>query len=430
MTMKRIGILGLVTVMLLASVNVDAEGLGTDTQEVTTSGNSFWKDWFVQAGLDMSLQNPYGYNWSGVFPNGKSFGVDVALGKWFTPVIGYRGKLNWENGIGLFRNDHANWLAPFNQPGVNMDKGGYWALYADMLWNVHNLFGAYKKDRQWNASVYPRMGVVYNCGIKKGAALLGVGWLNTFRLNDKWSLYLDMAYQMCGSGFVGKEVEGTGTGSNSNGYLDINIGVQMDLGKKDDGRGLTDDGKGFWEDCFLQAALDMNLMNPYGCNFSEVFPKGKTFGIDVAAGKQFTPEFAVRARLNWENGLLKNDHLEWVPPVDNPEDNYKGGGFLVLSLDAMLNLTNVVNPQYVDNKWHTQVFLRAGLINQRKIGSASPLLGSGLEQTYRLNDRLSLFADMGYQVTTSESSAGLTGMNVAAGTNGFIDIDLGVKIDL
>lgn len=84
----------------------------------------------------------------------------------------------------------------------------------------------------------------------------------------------------------------------------------------------------------------------------------------------------------------------------------------------------------MDNKWHTQVFLRAGLINQRKIGSASPLLGGGLEQTYRLNDRLSLFADMGYQVTTSESSAGLTGMNVAAGTNGFIDIDLGVKIDL
>ena len=67
MTMKRIGILGLVTVMLLASTNVDAEGLGTDTQEVTTSGNSFWKNWFVQAGLDMSLQNPYGYNWSGVF---------------------------------------------------------------------------------------------------------------------------------------------------------------------------------------------------------------------------------------------------------------------------------------------------------------------------------------------------------------------------
>ena len=58
--MKRFGIFGLVTVMLLASVNVDAEGLGTDTQEVTTSGNPFWKNWFVQAGLDMSLQKIYG----------------------------------------------------------------------------------------------------------------------------------------------------------------------------------------------------------------------------------------------------------------------------------------------------------------------------------------------------------------------------------
>ena len=31
-------------------------------------------------GLDMSLQNPYGHDFfGGVFPNGKTFGVDVTL---------------------------------------------------------------------------------------------------------------------------------------------------------------------------------------------------------------------------------------------------------------------------------------------------------------------------------------------------------------
>lgn len=295
-----------------------------------------------------------------------------------------------------------------------------------MLLNVQNLFGHYQSERFWNMSVYPRMGLVYNCGVKKGAALLGAGILNTFRLNDKWSLYFDVAYQMCGSGFVGKEVKSTGTGSNSNGYLDFNIGVQLDLGR----HGFPQKQDSFWDHWFLQAALDMNLMNPYGCNFGDVFPKGKTFGIDVAAGKQFSPEFAARVRVNWENGLIKNGHLEWVPPVDSPEDNYKGGGFFVFSLDAMLNLTNTICPQKVNNKWHTLVFLRTGLINQLKIGSASPLLGAGLEQTYRLNDRWSLYADMGYQITTSESSAGSTGMNVASGTNGFIDVDFGVRIDI
>ena len=78
--------------------------------------SDFWNNWYLQTGLDMSLQNPYGYSFSDVFPNGKTFGVDVALGKWFTPEVGVRAKVNWENGIGLFRNDHANWLAPFYKP--------------------------------------------------------------------------------------------------------------------------------------------------------------------------------------------------------------------------------------------------------------------------------------------------------------------------
>ena len=33
-----------------------------------------------------------------------------------------------------------------------------------------------------------------------------------------------------------------------------------------------------WQNWFVQAGLDMSLQNPYQCNFSEVSPKGKTFG--------------------------------------------------------------------------------------------------------------------------------------------------------
>ena len=86
--------------------------------------NSFWSNWYVQAGLDMSLQNPYGHDFMGeVFPNGKSFGLNVAMGKWVTPVLGLRGRMNWENGIKLLKNGHDNWLAPFYEPGKNMEKG-------------------------------------------------------------------------------------------------------------------------------------------------------------------------------------------------------------------------------------------------------------------------------------------------------------------
>ena len=443
---------------------------GEEPRTVRTNG--FWQDWFVQAGLDMTLQNPYGYDFSKVFPNGKTFGLDVAAGKWFSHQVGYRVKFNWENRLPLLKNDHANWLAPFDQPGVNRDKGGYIALYADALMNLHNLFGAYRADRTWNASLYPRIGVNYNFGVSKGALLAGVGVLNTYRLSDRWSLYGDIAYIMTGSGFVGSEkVEGTGTGSNSNGYLTIGIGAQVALGKmkraeneksyapvqtaqqgqsplceitnalvqttptppnsggEDESAGVLTNG--IWDNWFVQVGLDMSLMNPYGCNFSKVIPKGMTFGLNGALGKWFMPEFALRARVQWENGLIPNNGVEWLPPADDPKQNYKKGGLATIAFDAMLNLTNVAAGYDPERKWHTTGYVRAGIITQFVTGSASPLAGAGLEETYRLNDRLSLFGALGYQVSTSEGMGySGTGMDVAAGSNGFFDIDFGIRYDL
>ena len=472
---------------LLVSFGIRAQGVfeaGEEPRTVRTNG--FWQDWFVQAGLDMTLQNPYGYDFSKVFPNGKTFGLDVAAGKWFSHQVGYRVKFNWENRLPLLKNDHANWLAPFDQPGVNRDKGGYIALYADALMNLHNLFGAYRADRTWNASLYPRIGVNYNFGVSKGALLAGVGVLNTYRLSDRWSLYGDIAYIMTGSGFVGSEkVEGTGTGSNSNGYLTIGIGAQVALGKthspvqtaqqgqsplceitnalvqttptppNSGGEDLAENEKsyapvqttptppnlggesagvltnGIWDNWFVQVGLDMSLMNPYGCNFSKVIPKGMTFGLNGALGKWFTPEFALRARVQWENGLIPNNGVEWLPPADDPKQNYKKGGLATIAFDAMLNLTNVAAGYNPERKWHTTGYVRAGIITQFVVGSASPLAGAGLEETYRLNDRLSLFGALGYQVSTSEGLGyGMTGMDVAAGSNGFFDIDFGIRYDL
>ena len=432
---------------------VDAEKMsgGTATENVVVA-DGFWRNWFVQMGLDMTLQNPYGYDFSKVFPNGKSFGLDLAVGKWFSHQVGVRGKFNWENKMPLLENKHANWLAPFDQPGVNREKGGYIALYGDVLFNLHNLFGTYRADRTWNLSLYPRIGVNYNFGVKKGALNAGIGLLNTYRINDRWSVYGDIAYIMTGSGFVGKEkVKGTGTGSNSNGYLTIGIGAQVELGKiNKEGRYAQNHSKsdtklnknqgseeggvltnGIWDNWFVQVGMDMSLMNPYGCNFSKVIPKGMVFGLNGAMGKWFTPEFGLKARVQWDNGLIPNNGVEWLPPVEDPKQNYKKGGLAAVSLDAMLNLTNVIAGYNPERKWETSAYLRAGIITQFVEGSGSPLGGLGLEETYRLNDRLSLFGAVGYQVTTSEGLGySTTGVDVAAGTNGFFDIDFGIRYDL
>lgn len=412
---------------------------GKATENVVVA-DGFWRNWFVQVGLDMTLQNPYGYDFSKVFPNGKTFGLDVAVGKWFSHQVGVRGKFNWENKLPLLENGHANWLAPFDQPGVNRDKGGYIALYGDVMLNMHNFFAEYRQERFWNLMAYPRVGVNYNFGVSKGSLCAGVGLLNLFRVNKRLSLYGDLAYVMTGGGFVGEnESGGTGTGSNSNGYLTIGVGAQIELGKLNtttitttnhaNMRGVLTNG--IWDNWFVQAGLDMSLMNPYGCNFSKVIPKGMTFGVNAALGKWFTPEFALRARFQWDNGLIPNNGLEWVAPKDDPKENYKKGGLATMALDAMLNLTNVISGYGPDRKWHTTAFARAGLISQFVEGSASPLMGVGLEETYRLDDKFSLFGALGYQVSTSEGMGyGNTGMLNTAGSNGFFDIDFGVRLDL
>lgn len=421
----------ILALFLSASMCTQAQHFESYTEGRTVVTNSFWSDCFVQAGLDMTLQNPYGYSFRDVFPNGKSFGMEVAVGKWFAPAIGLRGKFNWENALPLLKNDKANWLAPFYHPGVNRDRGGYVAAYGDVLLNVHGLLLPYRDERAWELSVYPRVGLNYNFGVSKGSLAVGIGVLNTYRLSPRWSLYADVAYMMSGSGFVGSEnIKPTGTGSNSNGYLTVGIGAQFNVTRSHTTERSVET-RSFWNNWFAQLAPDMTLMNPYGHNFfGHALSRGRTHGITAGLGKWFTPEIALRGRVQWDNGLIENSRLQWVPPVDDPSQNFDGHGFIVLSLDALLNLTNIFAGYQPDKLWHTSVYGRAGLMRHFKIGSYSPVLGIGVEQSYRLSDRWSLYGSAGYQVTTSEGSYGLTGMSVSTGSNGFFDFELGVSVDI
>ena len=215
--------------MMASTMTMYAQAMAKGEEKYEVAVADLWDNWYVQVGLDMSLQNPCGYNFARVFPNGKTFGVNAAVGRWFTPGLGLRGKVNWENGIPLFENGHANWLAPFDQPGVHMDRGGNLTLLGDVQFDIHNLFWGYDAERKWHLQLFPRAGVGYNFGVSKGTPILGFGIGNTYRLNTRWELYGDVAYQMTSSGFIPAD---TGTGANSNGYFEIQVGVQLNLGER------------------------------------------------------------------------------------------------------------------------------------------------------------------------------------------------------
>ena len=228
--MKKIFLTSLLTIFVFCASNAqETDGKAVNDPVVT---NSFWSNWYLQAGLDMTLLNPYGHNFSQVFPKGKTFGFAFAAGKWFSPEISLRGRLKWENGFPLFENGHLEWLAPAGANGKNMDDGGFVAAYVDVLLNLHNVILDYDDSRKWNMLVFPRAGFISNLSLKSSSPMVGVGIGSTYRLNERLSLYADVAYQVMTSEFFGDvAVTGMTVATGSNGYFDFHIGVQWDLGK-------------------------------------------------------------------------------------------------------------------------------------------------------------------------------------------------------
>ena len=191
--------------------------------------NHFWDNWFVQAGLGMSLINPYNTNFKYVFPNGSTYGLNVGFGKWFTPEAGVRGGMNWQNGIIV--NHHASYLDPNPEFDGDPNKHGFISLYADMFFNLNNIFGRYDENRKWNAIVFPRFGLAQNFPSSYSECpILGIGTEQTFTLNNRLKLYADFSYQVTTGGFLDGKFGGD-TGLSHNGWFDINVGVQYELGQ-------------------------------------------------------------------------------------------------------------------------------------------------------------------------------------------------------
>lgn len=436
--MKRL----ILTLFFALALAMYVSAQATDNAVLTTPLN---RNWYVQTGIDISLQKPYSYEFSDAFKEGASWGLNVALGRWFTPEIGLRVRLNWENGIPLFGWNKANWIAPFYEPGKNMKRGGYLVGSGDVQFDVHNIFFGYSPDRCWNMQVFPRVGIAYNFGVSKGSPLIGVGIGNTFRVGKKKNtiLFADIIYNAVSSGFTGHETTNTGTGSGHNAFVDIDFGVQFNLGDETGfhkaSNVYADEEevevcRSLWSNWFVQAGLDMTLQFPYDHDYSDVFSKGRSFGLNAAVGKWFSPQIAVRLKANWENGfpLFRNKKLEWIACGESGKSNMDQGGYLAGDLDVMLSVHNLFWAYRPERKWNAIVFARAGLATNLAIGSGSPLVGCGFGITRRLTDRLSIYGDMAYQMITSEFFEGvaMTGMSVSTGHNAFMDFNVGVQWDL
>ena len=230
--------------------------LGTVTVNAqrTVALNPFWNNWFVQVGVDMALANPgYVNHWANeVFPNGKSFGVDLAVGKWFSPEIALRGKIQWENGI--IDSEHQNRNREHRNHGLKWvpehDGGGYAQVSADAMLNLSNIICGYNENRVWNLIPFAGAGFFRAFDIHEYTPSLRTGIENKFRLGKRVDLYCDLTYQwttMYITRAYGPSAGDASDPARHNGIFTMELGATINLGKTN------------WDRAYSQADIDALL---------------------------------------------------------------------------------------------------------------------------------------------------------------------------
>ncbi len=423
----------LVLITICLSVSAYAkDGEKASTDSILT--NSFWDNWYAQVGADMILLFPKGHAVKDVFPNGKSLGVSIAVGKWFSPEFGSRIKVKWNNGI--IKDNYNIWYKPYGVKGGSYHDGGFLAFNGEVQLNLHNLFGEYKPDRRWNLIFAPHAGAWFNLG-SGGGPLMGLGITNTYRINNKWKIYADLEYSFVSS--VNGVASGTDHGGNS--YAEINVGVEMSLSRNNSFHGVSKQSSrnnkatainSFWDNWFVQAGLGMSLINPYETDFANVFPNGKTFGINLGVGKWFTPEVGVRGGFNWQNGIITNCHASYLAAKEDPTGELDKRGFISLYADMFFNLHYIIGGYQNNRRWNAIVYPRAGLAcNFSSSYAESPILGIGTEQIFSISRKSKIFADISYQATTGGFlDTKFDNSKLWDCSNGWFDINVGIQYEL
>ena len=154
--------------ILLAVIGMSLTAQAQDEIEMTTEAsekhsvatNSFWANWFVQA-------------------NGTTRGGAFAIGKWFTPGLALRTKMN----IGLTsRRENTDYSGRDNQ--LTLDE--------QVLFNITNMVMGYHERRIWNVIPFVGAGLNRNTTLNQNVIQVTYGLQNAFRLSKKLSAQVEI----------------------------------------------------------------------------------------------------------------------------------------------------------------------------------------------------------------------------------------------
>jgi len=218
--------------IILAFAGIATSTMAQDAEPVqkySVATNSFWSNWFLQVGADWNA-------WYSSEEHGKDLassplksfrsnpGVALAIGKWFTPGLGLRTKLQGIWGKTVYADAHGNPVG---------DNNKYWILNEQALFNLSNMLCGYNENRVWNFIPFAGAGIGRSMSHDTYAAGLSVGILNTFRLSRHVALNLEAGWNRMETDIDG----GTGYSNDQRGWethdnnLYAELGLTFNLGR-------------------------------------------------------------------------------------------------------------------------------------------------------------------------------------------------------
>lgn len=236
--MKKVSLL---LCLALASLSMSAQESGYSSgkpgRSATFEQNKFGDNWFV--GLGGSGVVYFGDNdQHASFLDRVTVNPTLMLGKWINPYLG--GRLSMSAGsIHNFEGNNGQWMQHQSQASAHVD----------LLFNATNYWRPYNSKRFYN--FIPYVGIGYIHGFKQdfktdknNALTVNAGFLNTFRLSDKLSFFVELSGTIVDDQFdhmVGGDwnYEGIGAATagltyNFGGRTDWNEAHLMDQGLIDD----------------------------------------------------------------------------------------------------------------------------------------------------------------------------------------------------
>ena len=216
----------LLIVLAFAGVSMGALAQDADpVEKYSVATNSFWSNWFIQVGGEWnawysSEEHGIGLSRSPFKKFRSNPGVAVAIGKWFTPGLGLRTKLQGVWGKTVTDDTNAG----------NGNK--YWILNEHILFNVSNMLYGYNPNRVWNFIPFAGGGIGRTCSYNLYSMDLSAGILNEFNVSRHVAVNLELGWNRLESDIDG--IEGSpatrGWDSHDNNFYG-EVGLTFNLGK-------------------------------------------------------------------------------------------------------------------------------------------------------------------------------------------------------